>query len=171
MQSKIHFILTGGTIDKIYDPVGQVTKLSPESTLPSYLRDFIRPDLDMRFETVCMEDSLNITPPQREEIAAAAVNSPDRYIVITHGTDTMAATAELIVRKLPAEHDKTIVLTGSLIPIKEFAMSDGGFNLGFALSSVLTAKPGVYICMHARIFEAGKVTKNTETARFQARKP
>ena len=41
-------------------------------------------------------------------------------IIITHGTDTMAETARVLVEKI---RDKTIVLTGAMIPYK-FGSSD-----------------------------------------------
>jgi L-asparaginase len=62
--------------------------------------------------------------------------------------------------------DKTVILTGAMYPLKEFAMSDAGFNLGFALAQAQTLPKGVYICMNAQTFIAGEVTKDTKVARF-----
>ncbi|MEK7801383.1 MAG: asparaginase domain-containing protein, partial [Pseudomonadota bacterium] len=63
--------------------------------------------------------------------------------------------------------NKKIVLTGSMIPLKEFAMSDAGFNLGYAIAEVSHLTAGVYICMNARTFKAGTVVKNFELGRFE----
>lgn len=51
-------------------------------------------------------------------------------IVITHGTDTMAATTRYLGERIEG---KTIVLTGAMIPYT-FGSSDGLFNLGSAIA-------------------------------------
>ena len=84
-------------------------------------------------------------------------------VVITHGTDTMAETAASIAK---AQIQKTIVLTGAMIPYK-FGSSDGLFNLGSALAFVQILNPGVYIAMNGKIFEANKVQKNTDKGEFE----
>ena len=63
--------------------------------------------------------------------------------------------------------DKTIVLTGAMIPIA-FGSSDGLFNLGSALSYVQTLPPGVYLAMNGRCFAWDQVRKNRETGVFEA---
>jgi L-asparaginase len=62
--------------------------------------------------------------------------------------------------------EKTIVLTGAMVPYK-FGSSDGLFNLGSALAFVQVLKPGIYIAMNGKIFEAGKVKKNTDKGTFE----
>jgi len=47
--------------------------------------------------------------------------------------------------------DKTIVLTGAMVPYK-FGSSDGLFNLGSALAFAQTLAPGVYVAMNGRCF-------------------
>ena len=75
----------------------------------------------------------------------------------------MAETASLLQEKVK---DKTIVLTGAMIPIK-FGSSDWLFNLGSALAFAQTLPPGVYVAMNGRFFHAGKVRKNKETGIFE----
>ena len=62
--------------------------------------------------------------------------------------------------------DKTIVLTGAMIPYK-FGSSDGLFNLGSALAFVQTLPPGVYIAMNGRYFHWDNVRKNRTTGEFE----
>ena len=62
--------------------------------------------------------------------------------------------------------DKTIVLTGAMIPIA-FGSSDGLFNLGGALAVVQVLPPGVYITMNGRVFEWDRVRKNRQTGIFE----
>jgi L-asparaginase len=75
----------------------------------------------------------------------------------------MAETAQLLSKKIK---DKTIVLTGAMIPYK-FGSSDGLFNLGSALAFVQTLPPGVYVVMNGRYFNASNVRKNKQTGVFE----
>ena len=52
--------------------------------------------------------------------------------------------------------DKTIVLTGAMIPFA-FGSSDGLFNLGSALSLAQVLPPGVYVAMNGRYFSSDRV--------------
>jgi len=83
--------------------------------------------------------------------------------VITHGTDTMVDTAQVLSA---ASLGKTIVLTGAMVPYA-FGSSDGLFNLGSALSFVQTLPPGVYVAMNGRYFTSDNVTKNREVGVFE----
>ncbi|HMT73054.1 MAG TPA: asparaginase domain-containing protein, partial [Chitinophagaceae bacterium] len=84
-------------------------------------------------------------------------------IVITHGTDTMSETAQFLAQKVK---DKTVVLTGAMIPIK-FGSSDGLFNLGSALAFAQTLPAGIYVAMNGRYFTADNVRKNKQTGMFE----
>ena len=84
-------------------------------------------------------------------------------ILITHGTDTMEFTARTLGSAI---RNKTIVLTGAMIPYK-FGSSDGLFNLGSALAFVQTLPAGVYIAMNGRCFAWNNVRKNKKTGTFE----
>lgn len=168
MKKKIHFIITGGTIDKVYDPVSQTTQMAPESIIPLYLKNAINPALhDITYETPFMVDSNDITEPMRKKILNAITSSKENWIIITHGTDTMSVTAEFLKDSLPPTHGRTIILTGSMTPLREFTLSDGSFNLGYAISTLEHLDPGIYMAMHAQVFPAGDVLKDRTTARFE----
>jgi len=79
-----------------------------------------------------MIDSLEMTEEDRETIVRNCARVEEQQILITHGTDTMVQTAACIAK---ANINKTIVLTGAMIPYK-FGSSDGFFNLGSALAFV-----------------------------------
>ncbi len=110
-----------------------------------------------------MIDSLHMTEEDRDLIVHQCRNTPEDKIIITHGTDTMADTARIIAEKIK---DKTIVLTGAMIPYK-FGSSDGFFNLGSALAFVQTLPHGVYVAMNGRAFVANNVRKNKQTGQFE----
>ena len=65
------------------------------------------------------------------------------------------------------ELDKTVVITGALIPYEFGSSSDGFFNLGCALSFVQTFEKGVYIAMHGKYFNWNEVKKNKEKGVFE----
>ncbi len=61
------------------------------------------------------KDSLDLTHEDRERLAQTVATDPCRRIIITHGTDTMPETARHIIAHGGAK-DKTVVLTGALLP-------------------------------------------------------
>jgi len=157
----IRIFVTGGTFDKEYDELtGQL--YFKDSHLPEMLK-LGRCNLRLEVRTLMMIDSLDMTAADRSLILEQCRQAPENRIVITHGTDTMAATAQAL-----AEHiaDKTIVLTGAMVPYK-FGSSDGLFNLGSALAFAETLPPGVYVAMNGRCFRADRVHKNRETGMFE----
>jgi L-asparaginase len=91
----------------------------------------------------------------------------EERILITHGTDTMAETASLLESKVK---NKTIVLTGAMVPYK-FGSSDGLFNLGSALAFVQSLPHGVYVAMNGKIFKGNNVRKNKATGEFELLEP
>jgi L-asparaginase len=110
-----------------------------------------------------MVDSLEMTDEDRDLIVHQCNNCDESKIVITHGTDTMADTAKVLAKKV---QDKTVILTGAMIPIK-FGSSDGLFNLGSALAFAQTLPAGVYVAMNGRYFNANNVRKNKQTGVFE----
>lgn len=165
-MSDIHFILTGGTIDSEYNPPTETSEPLQESVIPPFLSEAVNPYQEYSFETICMLDSGDITDKIRSEICTAIQNSDVDKLIICHGTNTMTETATYLNEKLKPL-DKTVILTGAMIPLKQFVMSDGGFNLGYAIAEVNHLPSGVYICMHGKTFNAGAVTKNRAIARFE----
>jgi len=160
-SAPIRLFVTGGTFDKGYDELHGTLEFG-DTHLPEML-EMGRCRLDVSVRTLMMVDSLEMTEGDREMIARNCIDVPEDRIVITHGTDTMVDTASELARKVP---DKTIVLTGAMIPIA-FGSSDGLFNLGGALTAVQTLPAGVYLAMNGRIFPWDNVRKNRETGIFE----
>jgi len=160
-QVQIRFITTGGTIDKIYfDALSQFEV--GESQVQTILGEAL---VDFEFDIVPLlkKDSLEIDADDRAKLREYIASDEGSYYVITHGTDTMPETAE-VLKDLDG---KTIVLTGALTPAR-FRTTDAVFNVGMAVAAVQTAEPGVYIAMSGQVFEAGAVRKNRAENRFEA---
>ena len=65
-------------------------------------------------------------------------------------------------------NDKTIVITGAMIPYAFGSSSDGFFNLGSALSFVQTLERGIYIAMNGQYFNYNNVIKDKEKGYFKS---
>jgi L-asparaginase len=162
MSEPIRLFVTGGTFDKEYDEIrGRL--FFADTHLPDMLQ-LGRCRLDVKVRTLMMIDSLEMSEADRGLIAHNCAEVAERHIVITHGTDTMVDTARVLAEGV---REKTIVLTGAMIPIA-FGSSDGLFNLGGALTAVQVLPPGVYITMNGRVFPWDKVRKNRDTGVFEA---
>ncbi len=157
----------GGTIefiDPAYDAFNKKL-LKLDATIDSYLQNLIQPHFNFSTEIVVEKDSRDITDEDRKKLSDAIVSTPHENIIITHGTFTMQQTAQFLEQQAIA--NKKIILTGSMAPIIGFAASDAGFNLGFAIASLSSIKPGVYLSMNGGIFESSEVEKNIELLRFE----
>ena len=157
----IRIFITGGTFDKEYNELtGEL--FFKDTHLPEMLL-LGRNRISLELQTLFMIDSLYMSDANREEIALRCIEAKEDRIVITHGTDTMAETARFLDGRV---HDKTIVLTGAMVPYK-FGSSDGLFNLGSAMSFVHTFPKGVYVAMNGKYFHADEVQKNRSTGLFE----
>ena len=158
---RITIFVTGGTFDKEYNEI--TGELYFKDTHVREILDLGRSFLEINIEKLMLIDSLKMTNNDRQEIAQNCADSKSRHIVITHGTDTMRKTAEIISK---INLNKTIVLTRAMIPYK-FGSSDGLFNLGCALAFVQSLPIGVYIAMNGKYFRWDEVQKNKHLGRFE----
>lgn len=158
---QIRLFITGGTFDKEYNELDG-TLFFEDTHVPEML-ELGRCKLDVNIRTLMMIDSLQMSDDDRVIIAHNCLQCDEEKIVITHGTDTMVETAKVLAEKI---NNKTIVLTGAMIPYK-FGSSDGLFNLGAALAYVQTLPNGVYIAMNGQIFNWNNVRKNKALGLFE----
>jgi len=160
MISKLLIITTGGTIDKIYfDDKSDYQVGEPQI---SQILHAMNVAFDFEVSALMRKDSLHITQADRDLIRAAVAASDTRHVLITHGTDSMIETAEV----LQGLNDRTIVLTGALNPAR-FRDSDAIFNIGCALGAVQSLEPGVYIAMNGKVWNPEEVRKNRRANRFE----
>lgn len=146
---KILYAQTGGTIDKDY-PCGEthhgyefvIAEPAVASIVPK-----IQADFDYEIISLFQKDSLDITDEDRELMRTKIDSLPEKRIVITHGTDTILKTAEVLSKI----REKIIVLTGAMLPEK-FTTSDAKFNVGMATAAVQVLPAGVYIALFGRVY-------------------
>ena len=160
-MDRLCIVTTGGTIDKIYFD----DKSDYQIGEPQIGR--ILEELGVAFAfsviPILRKDSLHISASDRDLLRATIAAQEVDRVLVTHGTDTMVETANVLAT-IP---NKTIVLTGALNPAR-FRGSDAEFNIGCAVGAVQSLPPGVYIAMNGRIWDPTKVRKNVAANRFEA---
>jgi L-asparaginase len=151
---KLRIIVTGGTFDKHYDAIkGELT--FKDSHLPAILAQ-ARVTVPVQIEVNQLIDSLHMTDAHRQSVLGACRAAAESAIVVVHGTDTMAETAQVLGH---AALPKTIVFTGAMVPYAVQG-SDALFNLGFALAMAQAMPHGTYIAMNGRVFPWDDVRKD-----------
>lgn len=159
----IQIFVTGGTFDKEYNFI--TGELYFKDTHLNEMFERGRSSLDIDLKTLMMVDSLEMTEEDRNIVVYQCKKSPADKILLTHGTDRMVATAKALAE---AEiSNKTIVITGAMIPYAFGNSSDGFFNLGAALAFVQVLPPGIYITMNGKYFPWDNVRKNYDTGFFE----
>ncbi len=172
VKNHVHFIKLGGTIE-FFDPAYEEINrklMKLDTTIDSYLRNLIQPHFSFSAESLVAKDSREVTVEDRARLIKVIATSPHKNIIVTHGTYTMWQTAEYLEKAFSETKklgDKKIILTGSMIPIAGFSISDAGFNLGFTIASFSSAKPGVYMSMNGDTFHVGELHKNESLLRFE----
>lgn len=161
---KIHFIITGGTIDSSWSGKQDTAVTNKSSYLPEFFQNL---DLyeEVEYTEVCLKDSRNLTQADVQSVLDETEKSKSKKIIITHGTYTMPDTARFLQANLNRK-DQTIIFTGSMTPLKGFEPSDASFNLGYAVSKVQELSPGIYICMNGKTFTPDEVAKSLSEGKF-----
>ncbi|MBR9700114.1 asparaginase [Candidatus Woesearchaeota archaeon] len=154
---KIHFIITGGTIDSYYDGTKDTVVTHKQSIIPKYLKN-LKLHIDAKYTQICMKDSRDLKIEDMEKVRSTIDKSKDKYFIVTHGTYCMPDTGRYLEKRLKRKN-AVILLTGSLIPLEAFAGSDALFNLGYSIAEIFHLKPGIHVCMNGRIFSPGEIAK------------
>ncbi|MBK8554877.1 MAG: asparaginase [Lewinellaceae bacterium] len=163
----IQVFVTGGTFDKEYNYL--TGELYFKDTHLKEMFDRGRCKVEIDIKTLMMVDSLEMNDEDRNIVVHNCRKTSSKRILITHGTDRMVHTAGILAES--DIDDKTIVLTGAMVPYAFGTSSDGFFNLGSALAFVQVLPPGVYIVMNGRYFHWDRVRKNRQTGNFEETAP
>jgi len=158
----IKLFITGGTIDceKVDPTTGKY--IFSETHLPEMLKQG-KNKAKIDLEVLMLKDSNYMTDSDKEVILQKCMSCDEDKIVITHGTDTMVETAQVLGENIK---DKTIVLLGAMVPYNQ-ENSDALFNLGGAINVVQLLPKGVYITMNGKIFSWNNVRKNKKLQEFE----
>ncbi|MEM8662088.1 MAG: asparaginase domain-containing protein, partial [Pseudomonadota bacterium] len=127
------------------------------------MHERMRVNMSFTKEHAMRKDRIEINDEDRAIIKTLVDRCDSKHVLITHGSDSMVATA----RSLTNISGKCIVLTGALQPAA-FANSDAVFNIGCAIGALQSKDSGVYIAMNGQIFDANHVQKNVAANRFES---
>ncbi len=165
----VHIIKMGGTIefrDPSYEKINDLMKL--DISIDGYLKNLVKPHFIFDISLICDKDSRDINEEDLNKLWTEIKSSKKENILITHGTFTMKKTAKFLENMIEKEKiNKKIIITGAMVPIVGFSISDAGFNLGYSLGSFVGIENGVYLCMNGGVFKADEVEKNTDLLRFE----
>ena len=159
---KVRLLITGGTIDKVYNQSNGELEFD-ETHFPEMVKRS-RVEVDLTLEEIMLIDSLDMVDKERDLIVDSCRSCVEDFILITHGTDTMCDTARLIGE---SGIEKTIVLFGAMVPYA-VSNSDALFNFGCALGSLQLLESGVYVAMNGRVLPWDDVEKNRDLGVFQS---
>jgi L-asparaginase len=154
-------IAAGGTFDKHYDEIAGKLGFG-KSVLPAVIAQS-RIGLPLRLEELPLLDSLDMQQEDRLRIVDACRRAGEDRIVVIHGTDTMADTAQVLGQ---ANLGKTIVITGAMVPY-EIVNSDALFNFGMAVGVAQVLQAGVHVVMSGQVFNWDNVRKDRTLGVFE----
>ncbi|MFI2812140.1 asparaginase [Microbulbifer sp. YPW16] len=164
----VRILTTGGTIEKSYSEEEGTLKNRASIIREGLISSLRLPYTHLELESVVNKDSLDMDDRDRALIAEAVERTAQQGdpIVILHGTDTMADTAEFCFKKM-GQPPVPVVFTGAMKPMG-FIDSDARQNVTEALLTARLMEPGFYIAFHNRVFAVPGVRKNREEGTFEA---
>ncbi|OUR97482.1 asparaginase [Halobacteriovorax marinus] len=163
-------LTTGGTIEKSYDEYDGSLENKDSIIKHIILKRLRMPYTKLHVFSLLAKDSLNFTDYDRAFVSKNIEVQLDKNwpIIVLHGTDTMAKTAEHCANTLK-DLAQPVVFTGAMKPMG-FDDSDATQNVTEAILASKLLKPGVYISFHNKIFTVPGVRKNREKRTFEAYK-
>lgn len=164
MKNKLHFIITGGTIDSYYNPIKEKTLPTEHSAIPNFV-PLLKLYETCVFSEIFMKDSRDITTSDQKKILHTVEKSDSKRVIITHGSYTVAETAKFLKKHLKRT-DQIIIFVCAMIPLAGISPTDAGFNLGYAVAKSQDLNHGIYVCMNGRVFEPQEVVKILSEGRF-----
>ena len=160
-------INTGGTFNKRYDEIsGELFVPADERAVTDVLAEF-RGNLAIRLLGLLHKDSLEMTEGDRDALARAILEAPERRVLIVHGTDTMHLSAARLATACPG---RRIVLTGAMKP-HAYDRQEAAVNLGLSMGWLMAAEDaGVFIGMHGLVRDYAHIVKDRAHGVFRARR-
>jgi len=161
MSKKVLVLNTGGTFNKVYDPIKGELVIDEGMIAIKSIANKWQHNLDI--VSIMDKDSLHMNSKDRVEMLSYIYQSEYNDIIIIHGTDTMEISAEYIAE---AEVEKRIVLTGAMVPYSiDPVEATANFAMAYGFLQNCT-KDGVYISMNGLVDEFKNITKDRKNGVF-----
>ena len=164
-MGKILIINTGGTFNKVYNPLkGELEVTKDAMALEAILRYFYNTSFEIL--NIIHKDSLEMNDEDRTLMLQTIQNHPSQKVLIVHGTDTMDVTATFLDARLS---DKIVLLTGAMVPFSIDEI-EATANFSMALGDLhVREKCGIYIAMHGMVAQHNTIYKNRVKGIFEPR--
>jgi len=161
-MKKILIINTGGTFNKIYNPLTGDLEIDKDGKAIKEIEKFWINRFDII--NIIGKDSLDINKKDREEILETVKRCSQKRVIIIHGTDTIDKTADYLAK---AKLSKKIILTGAMVPYSLNPI-EATANFASAYGYILGVnQKGVHISMNGIIKNYKRVIKNKEKGYFE----
>jgi len=161
-MKKIVVINTGGTFNKIYNPITGYLEIDKQGKALQEIEKFWINNF--KVINIIGKDSLDIDEKDRAEILETVKACSEKRVIIVHGTDTIDKTAFFLDN---AQLGKKIILTGSMVPYSLNPI-EATANFASAYGYILGVnQKGVHISMNGRIKNYKRVIKNKEKGYFE----
>ena len=161
IDNNLLIVNTGGTFNKIYDPIkGELLVDKNSKALDELASKWL-----CKFEIINIlgKDSLDLNQQDREVILNTIKKSSYNKIVIVHGTDTMHLTAEFLNR---AKLEKKVVLTGAMLPYSIDPV-EATANLASSFGYLQNLnKNGLFIVMNGVFGVYSSIIKDRKNGKF-----
>lgn len=162
---KTVIISTGGTFNKVYDPVAGDLIIDENAKAVKEIASKWRYQFELI--NIIAKDSLAMTNQDRLELLSVVTQTKHEQIIIIHGTDTMHITAEYLA---DVEIEKKIILTGAMVPYS-IDKVEATANLSSAFGYMeLLRNNGIYIVMNGLFAPYDKIVKEKSQGRFILKK-
>jgi len=157
----IHFINTGGTFNKRYNPLtGSLDVPSDYEAIEDILKKSLF-NQKYKITQIISKDSLEFTKKDRELLLKTIQDSKEDKIVVIHGTDTMKKSAKFVLKI----KNKKVVFCGAMKPY-EINSIEAVSNLFLAIGFIQNAKNGIYISMNGVVDNYKKIEKDYKKGVF-----
>jgi L-asparaginase len=160
---KILIINTGGTFNKVYNPISGELEIDERGVaLKQIAQAWVT---KFKIVNIVGKDSLDMTTKDRKKIVKTIQKYP-KYsrIIVVHGTDTIDITAKYLDE---ANLNRKIVLTGAMKPFSINPI-EATANLASAYGYILQLKEnGIFIAMNGKIDFYKRVIKNRGKGYFE----
>jgi len=160
-MTKVLIINTGGTFNKVYNPINGQLEIDTEGNALRSISS--KWQCEIEIIDIIGKDSLDMSNHDRLELLATISQSDFHHIIVVHGTDTMDITAEYLN---DGDLEKCIMLTGAMVPYSLDPV-EATANLCSAYGYMNAIhKEGVYIAMNGVIDSYDKVKKDRSKGKF-----
>jgi len=164
-MKKILVINTGGTFNKVYNPLTGHLDIDKEGKALLEIATYWKNSF--KVVNIIGKDSLDMLDSDRDVIVQTIKKAEEKYILIIHGTDTIDKTAQYLDN---ACLENTIVLTGAMVPYNINPIeATANFSSAYGYIHGVKEK-GVHIAMNGKIENHKRVIKNKEKGYFEKTK-